>query len=223
VYCLEEKDPYLIGIGLHAFADTWAHQNFSAKNEDWNRILRPDTTPNASISLSAGHMQAGNNPDTIGSIWEDPRLEDPLVNNNARFIEAAKKIYRYLCIFRDKSFSDEGLVLEKIASLWSRPTSSERNADYVIEYGVPEWSYTDWFGEAGILQAVQLGSNSFINSVLGAKVKHKLEMLMSKLVKPDPVSCPASFYQTNLYRWIEAAHAFKRHVQDKLAKERLLT
>ncbi|HRV29590.1 MAG TPA: hypothetical protein P5522_12515 [Spirochaetia bacterium] len=33
---LEQRDIFLIGIALHGFADTWAHQYFSGKHEQWN-------------------------------------------------------------------------------------------------------------------------------------------------------------------------------------------
>lgn len=35
---LHSDNPYLIGIALHIFADTWSHQNFTGMQEEWNAV-----------------------------------------------------------------------------------------------------------------------------------------------------------------------------------------
>ena len=35
---LDSDNPYLIGIALHTFADTWSHQNFTGLREEWNSV-----------------------------------------------------------------------------------------------------------------------------------------------------------------------------------------
>lgn len=85
-----ELRPYRIGIALHAYADTWAHQNFVGWHDGFNgQLLNP--LPNI------GHADHGHHPDWVGHRWRDGRLTVPEVDNNARFLEAAERIFERLC------------------------------------------------------------------------------------------------------------------------------
>ena len=85
----EECRLYRIGIASHAYADTWAHQNFVGFNDSFNGFdLNP--IPNT------GHADAMLNPDKIKKNWIDNRLVKSEINNNDRFILAATHLfYKY--------------------------------------------------------------------------------------------------------------------------------
>ena len=85
---------YRIGVASHAFADTWAHQNFVGWHDSFNSmefdLLRPEI----------GHAEAGHRPDWIGYLWRDHRLLEPEVDNTERFIAAARALFFKYCAHR---------------------------------------------------------------------------------------------------------------------------
>jgi hypothetical protein len=78
---------YRIGIATHAYADTWAHQNFVGWYDFFNDIAL-DVKPNI------GHADAEHHPDWPAHRWEDSRLVNDEIDNSTRFLEAAAKIYK---------------------------------------------------------------------------------------------------------------------------------
>ena len=95
VAALKTGDDFRIGIALHTYADTWAHQHFSGRVEQGNVVDPSSPLP------PAGHLQALRAPDDAAGRWTDARLVPELsrVDNAARFRAAARKIYRYLRTF----------------------------------------------------------------------------------------------------------------------------
>jgi len=82
----EDTRLYRIGIATHAYADTWAHQNFVGWYDYFNDIaldIKPDI----------GHANAAHHPDWPAHRWEDSRLVKDEVDNSDRFLAAAKEIY----------------------------------------------------------------------------------------------------------------------------------
>ena len=77
---------YRLGIATHAFADTWAHQNFTGSWDGFNDMGN-------AITPDVGHADALHHPDWVGHRWTDDRLIDPNISNNTRYIAAARKIY----------------------------------------------------------------------------------------------------------------------------------
>lgn len=77
---------YRLGIATHAFADTWAHQNFTGSWDDFNDMGN-------AAAPDVGHADAFHHPDWVSHRWNDDRLTDPNVNNNTRYIAAARKLY----------------------------------------------------------------------------------------------------------------------------------
>jgi hypothetical protein len=77
---------YRIGIATHAYADTWAHQNFVGWYDFFNDI-------NLDVKPDIGHANAEHHPDWPAHRWEDPRLVNDGVDNTERFLDAAKEIY----------------------------------------------------------------------------------------------------------------------------------
>ena len=89
---LETDDLYRIGIAVHTYVDTWAHQNFIGYYDDFNSMK----TMLGSVAPNIGHADAGHNPDEPALVWRDPRLLDERVDNRDRFLEAAKCLYEKL-------------------------------------------------------------------------------------------------------------------------------
>jgi len=82
----EDTRLYRIGIATHAYADTWAHQNFVGWYDFFNDIaldVKPDI----------GHANAEHHPDWPAHRWEDARLVKDEIDNTDRFLVAAKEIY----------------------------------------------------------------------------------------------------------------------------------
>jgi hypothetical protein len=82
----DETRLHRIGIATHAYADTWAHQNFVGWYDYFNNIgldLKPDI----------GHADAEHHPDWPSHRWEDSRLVESEIYNTVRFIEASESIY----------------------------------------------------------------------------------------------------------------------------------
>jgi len=99
---------YRIGAATHAFADTWAHQNFVGWHDAFNSmgfdLLQPEI----------GHAEAGHRPDWIGHTWRDHRLLEPEVDNTERFIDAARALFLKYCAHR------RGLGRKDNSHGWSR-------------------------------------------------------------------------------------------------------
>ena len=83
---LNSKNLYWIGIASHAYADSWAHQNFVGTLSDFNAF------PGEVLSPNIAHCDAFDKPDLVGLIWEDPRLKRKKVNNVGRFLDASEKL-----------------------------------------------------------------------------------------------------------------------------------
>lgn len=202
VAALRDKDPYLIGIGLHSFADTWAHQNFCGLLDDWNDI---GSTSMAASLPPAGHLQALSSPDEPDARWHDGRLvpEQSLVVNRKRFSDAATKIFRYLRVFLGRSFNDDELVVAKLDAIWAKPSRDERLADYVLCWDIRPYEPGLWRREAGAPEDR--------SAFAGLRHYDKLAWAKSQLSRaaggdrPAPARVDSSFYATDLYHWHEAA------------------
>lgn len=87
---IESGNPYMIGIASHAFADTYAHQNFIGHSHPHNNPVGLEGVP------SYGHMYYLELPDLVGVKWFDMRT-GKINDNNKRFIQAAIELLRYYC------------------------------------------------------------------------------------------------------------------------------
>jgi len=201
VAALRDKDPYLAGIALHTFADTWAHQNFSGLLDDWNDI---GSTSMAAGLPPAGHLQALSSPDEPDARWQDGRLvpEQRLVVNRNRFSAAATKIFRYLRVYLGRSFNDDELVVARLDAIWAKPSRDERLSDYVLCWDVRPYEPGLWRREAGAPE----------NRSAFASLRHydklawaKSELLRSMGENPPSYQVDSGFYSSRLYHWHEAA------------------
>jgi hypothetical protein len=140
---------YRIGIALHAYADTWAHQNFSADLEPQNAFEASSPVP------AVGHLHALKNPDDPRLVWRDPRLKEDFaeISNASRFAAAASMIYRFLCTYGRRDFADEVFVVGRLEELWRRRQaagdSAARASDYIVDLGVPPYESEAWAKRAG--------------------------------------------------------------------------
>lgn len=208
VESLRTRDLYRVGIALHTYADAWAHQNFTGRREEWNRIDSNSPLP------PIGHAQAMKNPDGVDSVWSDPRLEGikSVVDNRARFMEAARRVYRYLATFNRRPFDDEELVMFKLRQILGAPgkkAKEERIADFVIECHMDEYRRTDWRYEAFDGEGAKIDADieSTYDKILWLKEEflHKTRLLKKQSVKGKP-----RFWESNLYKWDQAARAHRR-------------
>jgi len=108
---LTSKNLYRIGASAHAFADTWAHQNFIGRDDAGNEMPTGPLTERIEgkvALLRIGHALAGHAPDVPGLVWKDDRLAQPTVDNTARFLDAAEHLLRKLCVVtKGTGHSDE--------------------------------------------------------------------------------------------------------------------
>ncbi|MGD0142756.1 MAG: DUF6765 family protein [Rhizomicrobium sp.] len=117
---LRSGDLYRIGASAHAYADTWAHQNFLGRDHAHNEMPRNggesvfDTLLDAIPVLRIGHALAGHKPDIPDLIWTDGRMAEPSVVNKDRFLDAARHLFRKL--YGHKHGLDWGAEQEQAAA-----------------------------------------------------------------------------------------------------------
>ncbi len=200
---LKTRNLYRIGIAVHAYADTWAHQHFSGYLEKWNE-LDP-----SSVMPAIGHAQALKNPDTIEGIWEDPRMPvgNRVVRNRERFFKAARKIYKYFCVHNRRSFDDADDVLHRLSELIGPPgrekPAMERILDLIIEDGMTKYDRQEWLHSA--LTSIPTSEEILFkgyDKLLWARDEF---FYKSRFLSRRPVPAKPNFYRSRLYAWYQAA------------------
>ena len=207
VTALGTRNLYRVGLALHTFSDTWAHQNFTARNEVWNRLEPNNRLP------SPGHAHAGWSPDLWLADWNDPRLKHPAVSNFPRFAACARKVYRYLCTFQGKDFkADEDAVADELASLVEAGRGREALEDRVIEFvlalNLEPYDKTRWLVQA--LEPPEEGSGTVID-----RWKRAGEEILDKagFGRPQKVRARPGFDATPLAAWVKAAEEHRKFAQ----------
>ncbi|AHC15067.1 hypothetical protein L21SP2_1684 [Salinispira pacifica] len=217
---LKTRNPYRVGIALHSYADSWAHQNFLGRNSGINRIENFNPIP------PAGHAQIGRNPDIWNLNWIDPRLKPELqiADNSRRFMAAAEKIYKYLATYSRRSFHDWELVkmeLEDIlfsgssgkepsaANTYPRPNGvagdHRLEVEFRLKLGVDELDDALWFNEA--LEDLPTGSLLRRgNTDRFTAAEHEIRKLL-QFRRMAPRKPRDNFQESHIYRWSEAAKA----------------
>ena len=147
---------YRIGVATHAFADTWAHQNFTGWHDSFN-VLGANLIPNI------GHADALHHPDWVGHRWIDHRLVDGDINNNHRFLSAAETLFRqYSDYLSSEGRYGEGerprwdVVQQKLVEAMGPVCGGDENygqKERVARYRklapwLSEFDEMDWFNEA---------------------------------------------------------------------------
>jgi hypothetical protein len=187
---------------MHTFADSWAHQNFTAWAEDFNRLDPQNPLP------SPGHSQAGWKPDEWLTVWSDPRLRNSNVVNLERYLECAGKIYRYLCVFRGSDFaSSEDAVLEELKGLIEagrgRETTEERMLDLVIACGMEPYDREGPLRRAVDWPQMEPGPSPALD-----KIMHLGRELWTKtgLAAPVEVKAKPGFSDSPVASWLNASN-----------------
>jgi len=104
---LKSKDLYRIGVAVHAYADTWSHQNFLGYKCKANARKGFGIVPNI------GHADFFHEPDKIHNEWIDSRLGKSFqVNNDERFLDAAKHIFVHLYRYNNPKANDTQAIAE---------------------------------------------------------------------------------------------------------------
>lgn len=143
----EDVRPYRIGIATHAYVDTWSHQNFAGFNDSFNgSILNP--IPNI------GHAEAQHHPDWVSHRWEDDRLVESDVDNNLRFISAAKRLFENYVGYlgSDDSWPDlekELLLAMGRSKRGDKPFGQDGRLERYSQMArLPDYDEDDWFNDA---------------------------------------------------------------------------
>lgn len=204
IHALNTKNLYRIGIALHTFADSFAHQNFSGKLEKWNALS------GANIIPAIGHAQALTKPDNPALLWTDPRLkkEHKKVNNYHRYLQAVQKVYRYLCLFSGKDYSDEEFVLERYKELMARGSSKkqgkERILDYIIEESIPEYIRSDWV-ENALTDFADIKDEKMYAGYSRLLWLRDSLLYKNSILTPKQFTARRNFYSSHFYNWHIAA------------------
>ncbi len=227
ILALKSGDPFRIGIALHSYADTWAHQNFVGTDDRYNSFSSRDTLP------SIGHAAALSQPDRLNQEWEDPRLVayERRIDNRQRFIAAARMLYKYLATFTRKGYEDVDFVTADLEELWGERGSkgrAERYTDYAILLEESPYDPAWWYVEAGLPEklggsgsADPEGSYSSSSlSQLAAKAVDRGKRAVKQFLGAQPIELEGSagrFLGSALTAWSMAAEAHRRAARDLLA------
>jgi hypothetical protein len=221
VDALNSRNLYRVGIALHTYADTWAHQNFSGRNESWNRVDPESPIP------PIGHAQARRDPDAVDAAWHDPRLRPPAnkVGNRHRFLAAAGRIYRYLATYNRRGFADEELVVDRLDAILGPPeyARESRAENFIIECGMEPFSRLQWRKEAFTPPGGwnQLKWEVDLESTLDKLNWLKDELLhKTNVMRRQAVIAHGDFFSSHLYRWDQAAREQKAAVLVSLERLR---
>jgi hypothetical protein len=98
----EDRSPFRLhrlGVAAHAFADTWAHQNFVGWYDGING-------QDLNLLPNIGHADFIHHPDWVAHLWNDSRIIDSQVNNTHRFLDAAKCLFHEFALCTRKKNRD---------------------------------------------------------------------------------------------------------------------
>jgi hypothetical protein len=218
VAALRSGDDFRIGIALHAYADTWAHQHFSGRVEEGNSLDPSSLLP------PAGHLQALRAPDDASGIWVDPRLAGPLarVDNGERFRGAARKIYRYLRTYLRLGFEDEDLHLDELSAAWKRYPGDmkARIASATVDSGVPPYDKRGYLSAAGIAEE-EADDVPFAGYDKIAWAKAEISRRSGLGSGSRSVATRGLYRDSSLRRWNEAARTHRDLALSLFRKESL--
>ncbi len=216
IAALRSHNLYRIGIALHSYADTWAHQHFSGLIDNSNII------DSGSILPPVGHLQALNDPDIVTRQWEDPRLFNSRVDNRERYLRAAGKIYRYLRTYRGLGFEDEPAVLDELGEIWARDSrdTKTRISDFIIAAQMEFYDRSLWPNEAGIIDRSADEHSGGYDKILWLKTAIAGKAGGVRGVRR--VECAGDFSRTKLYAWDSAAREHLELAERILRKNGLI-
>jgi hypothetical protein len=229
---LQSGNLYRIGASAHAYADTWAHQNFLGKDDAFNE-MPPETlvqrVEGAVSLMRIGHALAGHRPDIPGLIWRDSRLLEPEIDNTARFMDAAEHLFRKLARMRTNDIAEaemgaeaQSLVHDLRADIGpSSSTSNIRDPDRVARYkrralsepyggvAIPEYRSGQWADAAFVEQRADLSQK------IAVYLEEKMGMVGDVLDFGTRIACtwrdPGNRAR---YDWFRFQEAVKSHLDE---------
>ncbi|SIQ33169.1 hypothetical protein SAMN05421834_103117 [Halanaerobium kushneri] len=115
---LKSDNLYKIGLAIHSFADSFAHQNFVGYYDEFNLVKGIQQKLSSIFKRSVykiGHAAAGHRPDILHALWKDPRLcrSNFLWDNKDLFLKAAGRIFEELKKYQDPAASETAISSEK--------------------------------------------------------------------------------------------------------------
>ena len=113
---IEAQNLIQLGIALHAYADTFSHQNFTAFEEEQNAVYNWQTLYRVVVP-NIGHCDVGHLPDNVEETWMDYRLPkgQRRVDNKRRTLNALAGCYLALNYFK------KGKCLSSVSNLFFEP------------------------------------------------------------------------------------------------------
>jgi hypothetical protein len=211
IHALKQKNLYKMGIALHTFADSWAHDGYSGIIQKWNTVSESSPLP------PIGHAQAGKKPDLL----EERSPKGMATSNLEKYIAAAKKTYRYLCLYNGTSYEDEDLQIETLKLVWMTSTGKikplrERISDYSIELAVPPFDRMLWYQQALIDPPKPGDDFAGFDKLLWAR-----DHILGKPLGIRRLKAKDEFQHSHLYKWNEAAKYQRTWALSEIKKHQL--
>jgi hypothetical protein len=212
---LATKDLYRIGVACHAYADTWAHQNFVGYYEPFNAMDDPldQVTPNI------GHADAGHNPDWPALVWQDRRLCKERVDNKATFLDAAEHMLRKLMRYADSAACGTA-VAEMAAELrqdldWAIGDRDQSNS--FKEERIARYRQLSNQAEYGGRELVQYDGDLWLEEAINENVRGLRDRGDFTLARWDPLTDEYTWKDRQNYGqvpWYRFQEAVKGHQEE---------
>jgi|GEM_PF-641114 len=195
IEALKSKNLYRIGIALHTFMDSYAHQNFSGMLNKWNELDN-----GIKFFKPRGHSQILWIPDDyFAPLWIDDRLEDDInvISNKTRFQKAMTQSYKFLCIYNKLNYNKSDIVWWELEDLLLTCSSKDEDEEKNI--------------------------GQIINSSIINKIKEKVSYYPdSQLEKNNKIIEKLTLkYKINHFdntKWEKEAFAYDENIENKLLK-----
>ncbi|MFP4364835.1 MAG: DUF6765 family protein [Spirochaetia bacterium] len=220
IAALKTRNLYRVGIAIHTYVDTWAHQNFIGLRSPWN-----STDPN-SLLPPIGHAQTGTQPDQLSGRWEDRRLinANMQVVNRERFLKAAKMMYKYFSTFNKQPYDDADLIMDWyedfIGTAGNEKQMNERIYNYIISEDIPEYRKNEWLTDAAYVDHDP--REPYIPGTNAVQWFSTALFKPSSFTSPEEYSASGDFSQSSLYHWCEAAKEHRAEAHRILHAQGLL-
>ena len=174
---LESGNPYLLGISLHTFADTWSHQNFTGFDEEWNSVFREKSIFRR-LPPNIGHAEVTHTPDVISAIWTDHRIKEKIENWD-RALNATGEIYKAL-----RKISGEGPSWTGVKSSYKQIMKASDKSDRIKKI-------SDFLNENKLGSVPDYSEDEWLDVALN--------------LDHSPIEAKSNFYDSDWYRFQQAA------------------
>ena len=206
----EDTRLYRIGIATHAYADTWAHQNFVGWYDYFNNIgldIKPDI----------GHANAEHHPDLVAHYWEDDRLLNEEIDNLDRFLEAAENInakYRDYTNGKGQNANSEWEALQKQLIAAAGQRYSGNQSRYRDQRLAAYKNIAAWLGDFDEAKWLNDAIDTNVRGLRDSKdgIKSKLYFFKDKYYWREDKEIES----TDWYRFQEAVKEHQQLAMDKL-------